>query len=200
MAVVTVNGQKPKTNIPSATVPSLVTIVVQPPQGNQLCTHATAGGQGASVGPSAGPAEGSEADAAAVGAGVALADASLAVSGEATEGFRVPGVNLGAFRVLGGVTTFAGAAITTYGGFQNIRSGNYAGLALNGADLTVTTAGLLAPPTLPFAIGYGIGRGLGDLAAAISEIGKPDILERAAAPSSNDALSRAILSGLHGCN
>jgi hypothetical protein len=51
-----------------------------------------------------------------VGAGVALADASLAVSGEATEGLRVPGVSLGALRVLGGVTTCTGAAITTYGG------------------------------------------------------------------------------------
>jgi hypothetical protein len=60
--------------------------------------------------------------------------------------------------------------------------------------------GLFVPPTLPFAIGYGIGRGIGDLTVAISEAGEPDILEQAGRPSSNDALSNEILAGLNGCN
>jgi hypothetical protein len=47
-----------------------------------------------------------------------LADSVLAMAGESTEGLRVPGVNLGALRVLGGITTFAGASISAYGEFR----------------------------------------------------------------------------------
>ena len=126
----------------------------------------------------AAPSEGSEADTAAISGGVAFVDGSLAVAGEANEGLRLPNVNMGALRVLGGVTTFTGAAFTTYSAYQNYHAGNYNGLAINGVDLGVATTGLLYPPALPFSIGYGIGRALSDLANAISKIGEPDLLEQ----------------------
>ena len=139
----------------------------------------------------------------AVGTGTALADATLAVSGEATEDFKIPNVNIGALRVLGGVTTFAGAAITTYGGYRNLRAGHYGELAINGADLSATATGLLLPPTLPFAIGYGIGRVAGDLVSLIPNPFQPDSLDLAGVQAEQEALSRAILAGLAktpGCN
>jgi RHS repeat-associated protein len=167
------------------------------PQGDNLPCKNASSMQGVPATPA--PLGGSEADTVAVAGGTAFADATLATLGETTEGLKIPNVNLGAIRVVGGITSATGIVVSAYSGYQNLSEGNYSSAAVNGADIGVTSVGLAFPPALPFSIGYGLGRTLSDIAQTLSKVGEPDILEQVAYQVGKDVLSQAIMSGVTGC-
>ena len=85
--------------------------------------------------------------------GLASADTALSISDQATKCLKaLSGAKLSAIRCVGGLTSFAGAALTVRSGIKNSQHRNYGILALNAPDLTVTGPRVLCPEIPPAVI------------------------------------------------
>jgi hypothetical protein len=100
-------------------------------------------------------------------AATALADGTLGAADKLTDGLRIPGIDLGALKFVGGITTglslyFSGASLRS-----NWQQGNWVGVGVNVVDLTAPVVAFAFPPAAPLVIAYGIGRATGDLGVSL---------------------------------
>lgn len=100
-------------------------------------------------------------------AATGLADGTMGAADRLTDGLRVPGIDFGAVKFVGGITTGLSLYFSAASLRSNWQQGNWVGVAVNAVDLAAPVVAFALPPAAPLVIAYGIGRATGDLGVSL---------------------------------